>query len=42
MHLLNESVGKIPDRANNERGFLIGQLNEQIGNTKVAFDVMIW
>ena len=39
LDLLNESVGKIPDRANNERGyFLIGQLNEQVGNTKAAFD----
>ncbi len=39
LDLLNESVGKIPDRANNERGFfLIGQLNEQIGDSEAAFD----
>ena len=39
LDLLNESVGKIPDRANNERGFfLIGQLNERLGNIEAAFD----
>ncbi len=39
LDLLNESVGKIPDRANNERGFfLIGQINEQIGDSEAAFD----
>lgn len=39
LDLLNESVGRIPDRANNERGFfLIGQLNEQVGNPQAAFE----
>ena len=39
LDLLNESIGNIPDRANNERGyFLIGQLNERFGNTEEAFN----
>jgi len=38
LDLLNESVGRIPDRANKERGyFLVGQLNERLGNTEEAF-----
>ncbi len=39
LDLLNESVGKIPGRANNERGyFLIGQINERLSNPAAAFE----
>ena len=39
LDLLNQSVGKIPKRYNNERGyFLVGQINEKIGDKKAAFN----
>ena len=39
LDLLNESVGKLPGRANKERGyFVIGQLNEILGDAEAAFD----
>lgn len=38
LDLLNESVAKIPGRANKERGFfLIGQINEILGDPEAAF-----
>lgn len=39
LDLLNESVPKLPGRANKERGFfLIGQVNEILGNPEEAFN----
>lgn len=39
LDLLNQSIGKIPGRANNERGyFLIGQLNEILSDPESAFN----
>lgn len=39
LDLLNESLANIPGRANKERGyFLMGQINELLGNPEAAFD----
>ncbi len=39
LDLLNESIGKISGRGHNERGFfLIGQVNERLGNIEDAFN----
>ena len=39
LDLLNESINKLPERAQKERGyFLIGQLNELLGNSEAAFE----